>query len=132
MCTRARGVRPSRLAFSDVVSRRAAAPSLIWDELPAWMTPSGLNAGLSVANFSIVVPRRTPSSVSNTSPSGKANGAISFVNRPSSIAVAALSCDARENSSSLRPGELPAVGHQLGAESLVELSRLRTAPEAIW
>ena len=44
---RARGLRPSASAFFRSMSSTAAAPSEIWDELPAVTLPSSLNAGLS-------------------------------------------------------------------------------------
>src|SRR4051794_26782125 len=100
VCTRASGVRPCAAANSLVVISSAAEPSEICEELPAWMTPSSLKAGLSEPSFSMVPPRRTPSSVSITTPSGLVTGAIWFLNRPSSMAAAAFSCDASENSSS--------------------------------
>ena len=100
VCTRATGVRPSSRAFSLVVIISAAAPSLICELLPAWITPSGLNAGLSWASFSSVEPRRTPSSVSITVPSSSLTGVICPANLPSSMAAAAFSCEAREYSSS--------------------------------
>src|SRR6516225_5350434 len=65
------------------------------------MTPSGLlNAGLSCAIVSSVPPRRTPSSVSTTVPSSSFTAVICAANLPSSMAAAAFSCEARENSSS--------------------------------
>ena len=63
------------------------------------MTPSGSNAGRRPASVSIVLPRRTPSSLA-TVPSAVATGAIWASNRPSSWARAAFSCEASENSSS--------------------------------
>ena len=100
VCTRAIGVRPSSAAFSLVVMSSAAEPSLICELLPAWITPSGLKAVLSLARPSSVPPRRTPSSVSTTVPSSSFTGAIWPANRPSSIAAAAFACEASENSSS--------------------------------
>src|SRR6266568_3898461 len=97
---RASGVRPSSLALSEVIISTAAAPSLICEELPAWMTPPSLKAGLSPASFSGLVPRRRPSSVSNTRPSGSSTGAIWPASRPSSAAAASLAWEALENSSS--------------------------------
>ena len=47
VCTLAIGLRPYDFAYSADTSSSAAAPSEICDELPAWMTPSSLNAGLS-------------------------------------------------------------------------------------
>ena len=77
----------------------AAAPSEICDEFPAWMTPSSVNAGLSPASFSTVLPRRTPSSATTGSPSVK-TGMICISNAPSSWAAAASSCERTEYSSS--------------------------------
>ena len=50
-------------AFSFSITSTAAAPSVIWLELPAVMTPSGLKAGFSEPSFSIDVSARMPSSV---------------------------------------------------------------------
>ena len=44
--------------------RTAAAPSLIWEALPAWMEPSLAKAGLMVERDSGVMPGRMPSSLS--------------------------------------------------------------------
>ena len=78
----------------------AADPSLICELLPAWMVPSGLNAGLSLAIDSSVPPRRTPSSVSMTVPSSSLTGVICPAKRPSSMAAAAFACEPSEYSSS--------------------------------
>jgi len=75
---------------------RAAAPSLICDELPAVTFPSGLKAGFSVASFSTLESGRTPSSRANTPPSAPDTATISFSNRPSSRARAARWCDCTE------------------------------------
>ena len=66
---RARGLSPSFSAFSADMTSTAAAPSFSGQALPAVTVPSGLNAGLSSASFSTVVPGRGPSSLV-TSPSG--------------------------------------------------------------
>ena len=58
--TRARARSPSSSAFARDMSRTAAAPSEICDELPAVITPSSLNAGFSSASPSSVVSRRMP------------------------------------------------------------------------
>ena len=100
VCTRASGVRPSSRALSEVIISTAAAPSLICEALPAWMTPPSLKAGLSPASFSGLVPRRRPSSAASTWPSGSSTGAIWPASRPSSVAAASLACEALENSSS--------------------------------
>ena len=63
---RARGVSPSALAFSSLMIRIAAEPSVICDELPAVTRPpssSGLNDGLSLASDSSVVSRSPSSAV---------------------------------------------------------------------
>ena len=59
---RARGLRPRSRAFSSDMTSTAAAPSLSGHELPAVTLPPGLNAGLSFASVSTVVPARGPSS----------------------------------------------------------------------
>ena len=66
VCTLAIGLSPSDLAFSADMNSMAAEPSEICEELPAWITPSSLNAGFSDAIFSIGVSRRMPSSLSTT------------------------------------------------------------------
>ena len=47
VCTRAIGLSPSDFAFSADMNSRAPEPSEICEELPAWITPSSENAGLS-------------------------------------------------------------------------------------
>ncbi len=69
VCTRAIGLSPSDFAFSADMNSSAAEPSEICEELPAWITPSSENAGLSWPIFSSVVPRRMPSSLRTTLPS---------------------------------------------------------------
>ena len=83
---RARGVSPRALARASDMIRSAAAPSEICEELAAVTTPSGLKDGASAAIFSRFTGTRTPSSVSNTLPSGSVSGAISRLKRPSAIA----------------------------------------------
>jgi hypothetical protein len=90
---RAIGVRPSSRAFSGVVTSSAAAPSEICEAFPAWITPSALNDGLSLARVSGVVPRRSPSSVSNNRPSSSTTGMIWSANTPASMAAAARACE---------------------------------------
>ncbi len=63
------GLSPNDFAFSADMNSNAADPSEICEELPAWITPSSLNAGLSSPIFSMVVPRRMPSSRSTGLPS---------------------------------------------------------------
>ena len=89
--TRARGVSPRFFTRVSDMNIRAAAPSEIWDELPAVTTPSGLKDGGSAPILSRLTGTRTPSSVSKTEPSGKDTGAISRANRPSAMARAAFS-----------------------------------------
>ncbi|CNI50888.1 Uncharacterised protein [Mycobacterium tuberculosis] len=97
---RTSGVSPSWSAISAVVTSSAAAPSEICEELPAWITPSSVNAGFSPASFSTLVPRRTPSSAVTISPSSTKTGTIWSVKAPPSWAAAASSCDDAEYSSS--------------------------------
>ena len=54
---RARGFSPSSAARSSVIISTAAAPSLIWLELPAVCTPFSRATGFSDASFSSVVSR---------------------------------------------------------------------------
>ena len=58
------GVAPRSSATSRLVTITAAAPSEIWEALPAVIVPSLENAGFSAPRLSGVVPGRTPSSVS--------------------------------------------------------------------
>jgi hypothetical protein len=97
---RARGRSPSSLAFSSLMISRAAAPSLICEELPAVTFPSGLKAGFRVASFSTLESGRTPSSRSKMPPSAPVTGMISFSKRPSSMARAARWCDCTAKASS--------------------------------
>ena len=69
---RARGLRPSSLAFVSLMMSVAAAPSFSGQALPAVTVPSSRKAGLSVESFSIVVPGRGPSSLSNVDAVGAA------------------------------------------------------------
>ena len=57
---RTSGVMPSSRAFSAVITSRAAAPSEIWEELPAWMISVLAERRFEPASFSTVVPRRMP------------------------------------------------------------------------
>ena len=69
----------------------AAPPSEIWEAFPAVIVPSLWNAGFSAPSDSVVVPGRTPSSVSTRIGSplrwGISTGAISSARRPSLIAA---------------------------------------------
>ena len=91
----ARGARPSCSALAADVTTTAAAPSEICDALPAVMVPSFANAGRRLPSDSLVVPGRTPSSVSTRIGSplrcGISIGAISSASRPSFMAAAARS-----------------------------------------
>ena len=104
VCTLASGLRPRLLAFSADMISNAAEPSEIWLELPAWITPSSLNAGLIFAIDSTVPPRRMPPSSSTTVSLPSASlvlmPTIWSLKAPASCAAAAFSCDRRENSSS--------------------------------
>ena len=86
---RARGRSPSAAAFSSLMMRIAAEPSVICDELPAVTRPSGRNAGFSLARVSIDESGRMPSSFVISSPSAPRTGWISRSNRPSAVARAA-------------------------------------------
>ena len=89
---RTTGVRPRAAARCGVVTSSAAAPSEICEELPAWITPSSRNDGLSRASVSGLVPRRIPSSA-ETIASPARTGTICASNAPRSTAAAASSCD---------------------------------------
>jgi hypothetical protein len=74
---RARGDRPSSLAFVSDMTSTAAAPSFSGHELPAVTLPPSLNAGSSSASFSSVELGRGPSSFATTVPSVSVTGTIS-------------------------------------------------------
>ena len=110
----ARADSPARSAYSADVTTTAAAPSEIWDAVPAVIVPSLPKAGLSLARVSAVVPGRMPSSSVTSSGSpprcGTGTAAISAANRPFLAAAAARWWDMAANSSccsrvmpSLRP-----------------------------
>ena len=98
---RASGSRPSFSAPFSSPMKRAAAPSLSGDELPAVTVPSLRNTGLSFPSFSIELSGRMPSSRSS---SVSGTGTISPSNTPLSHAAAARwwlfsansSCSSRE------------------------------------
>ena len=91
-CTRARGVSPCcSTARSEAISIAEEA-SQICDATAAVMRPPSAN-GLRPAIFSSEVSR------GHSSVSKPATGTISFLNRPSSMAVRARVCEARANSS---------------------------------
>ena len=52
--------------ISSTIVALAAAPSEIWEELPAWITPPSPETGVRFARVSAVVPRRSPSSILTT------------------------------------------------------------------
>jgi hypothetical protein len=85
------------------VTTTAAPPSEIWLAFPAVIVPSPSKAGRSLPRDSVVVPGRTPSSVSITTGSplrcGTDTGTISSAKRPSLMAAAARSCDAAAKAS---------------------------------
>ena len=89
---RARGVRPSALAFSSDMISAAAAPSLSGHELPA-VTPPPPNASGSSASFSSVDDARGPSSLATTVPSASVTGTISRSKKPLSCDCTASSCE---------------------------------------
>ncbi len=75
---------------------------MICDEFAAVMTPSALNAGLSLPRVSSEESGRMPSSrviVSVPSSVSTRTGTISRAKRPSSVARAALRCDSTEKAS---------------------------------
>jgi hypothetical protein len=75
----ARGRRPRLRAFSRVIISTAAAPSEIWDEVPALWTPFGRFV-FRPASASSVVSRRPPS---------RSTRCVSFVGLPSTMPVGA-------------------------------------------
>ena len=95
---RARGVMPSRARPASFATSTAAAPSVIWLDVPAVSSPlseSGFNAAIAAR----LASARMPSSAANFSlvPSSSvtSTGAISRANRPSRVARAAYSWLAR-------------------------------------
>ena len=91
--------KPSFLATSLLARRTAAAPSVVYDELPAVVVPpTFLNAGFSLAKPSSDVPTLTPSSMFTTTsvslPSAPLTvvlyGVISLADHPSFYDLAAL------------------------------------------
>ena len=94
VCTRASGVQPYRPVSSLVVSSRAAAPSVICEELPAVMTPSGLNAAFQLGD------RRKGAAAADAlvgehSPRAGGHRNDLALERPWSWASAARPCDCR-------------------------------------
>ena len=98
----------------------AEAPSEICDALPAWITPSSRNDGLSLASVSGVVPRRRPSSA--TKPGAAGTGASWPAKSPRSVAAAASSCERAGVLVEGAAGQAPPAGDALGADALVEVA----------
>ena len=101
----------------------AAAPSVICDELPAVITPSGLNAGFSVASFSSVVSGRMPSSWSTMRlavvGSVTSTGTISRSKRPSSRGAARpAGATATDELVVVLARDAPLLGDELGRDAL--------------
>ena len=108
---------PSSSAFSRAISRTAAAPSEICEELPAVTLPPSLKAGLSAASASRLVSRRIPWSAEmdlavdahrdhlalESTLVGRAGGEL--VRAQAKLVL-------------LGAGDLPALGDQLGREAL--------------
>ena len=67
----ASGSRPWRAAYSGVVTRQAAAPSVSGEDVPAVTLPSARNAGASVASTSAVVAGRRQPSTATSCPSAR-------------------------------------------------------------
>jgi len=86
-----------------LISITAAAPSFSAEALPAVTLPSFLNAGLSLARASAVVPGRGCSSVAKVRGAplrwGIWIGVISSTKRPASMAAAALCWEAAAKAS---------------------------------
>ncbi len=103
---RARGRRPAEFARSSDIHSTAAAPSEIWELLPAVCIPSGMT-GLSPARPSLVVSRGPwsldTSVLSPVGPSapttGASRGTISRSKRPSATATAAFRWDSNPSQS---------------------------------
>ncbi|KWV87677.1 hypothetical protein PFLmoz3_02614 [Pseudomonas fluorescens] len=91
------------MALSALISSTAAAPSFRLEALPAVTLPSFLNAGLSLARDSAVVPARGCSSTAKATGSplrwGIRIGVISSAKRPASIAAAAFCWEAAAKAS---------------------------------
>ena len=83
----------------SLITTTAAAPSFSGQALPAVISPSGRNTGLSWASPSSVVLGRGPSSVVTLVPSGSVTGVISSAKNPFSTFSTARSWDSLANSS---------------------------------
>ena len=135
--TRARGVSPSRPAASSLVTSTAAAPSVICDELPAVITPSGLNAGFSAASRSGDVSGRMPSSTTSSVSASLGRPArhdlaleAAFVGGRAAAAAVRLERELVE----LLAGEPPLLGDQLGRDALrheVRVPRVQRGAERV-
>ena len=129
---RARGRRPSSSAFSALMTSTADAPSVICDELPAVILPSSLNAGLSLASVSAVVPSRIPSSrviISALPSTSIGTGTISLSNRPSSVGLRRAPLALGAERVEVLAGEAVLVGDHLGADALRRQTGLGVAVE---
>ena len=130
---RARGRRPRSAALSALAISRAAAPSVICDDVPAvtdhsicgnrLSMASSTNAGRSAARPSRVVARR-PSSAPDQGDASRprprpATGMISLPKTPQSVAPLASSWERRPNSSSSPRRDAPLGGDELGGHALV-------------
>ena len=135
---RARGVRPSSLAFSSLMISSAAEPSVICDEFAAVTTPSGLKAGFSLASVSIDESGRMPSSVRMVSlPSSvvMSIGTISRSKRPSAVALRGPPVRLDREAVVVLTADVPLLGDQLGRDALrhevrVALEHLRAERHA--
>ena len=98
-----KGLRPSSSARALLHTITAAAPSFRPEALPAVTLPPALNAAVSRARPSKVVPARGPWSLSNsvTTPffCGMLMGIISLLKRPDSMAASAFCCELSANTS---------------------------------
>ena len=117
-----RGSIPISRALASLMRTVALAPSEIWEQLPAVRTPSFLKTVGSLASAASVVSGRMPSSRSTTTflpPAVVSTGAISFANRPDSVALRAYVCERSAYSSHI---------------SLVRCSRsaMISPPMAMW
>lgn len=96
---RASGVMPRSFALVSLMITSAAARSFNGGQLPAVTRTSDRNAGLRAATPSIVTPRRGPSSLVTTVPSGRVTGVLSSAQKPQAIAFSARCCERTANSS---------------------------------
>ena len=114
---RTSGVMPRRAASASVISRVAAAPSLMPDALPAVTVPSLSKAGRSFCIASSVAPWRIYSSWSTiVSPLRPltVTATISSLNLPAFCAASALFCEATRELVLLVAGQLPLARDVLG------------------